>query len=76
MPFTKADLKYEVSRRGSHFFDRDTMKFFGDTLANFCLSSTTIKGREVWVLSRRRPTKLGTSKAYYFDKQTYEQVYP
>ena len=29
------DIKYEMQERGSHFFDRKTLKFFGDTMKNF-----------------------------------------
>jgi hypothetical protein len=86
---TPTDLKYNVLRRDpdSHFFDRKTMKFFGDTMANFRCCSTTILTNwdefgsyieppvevEVWCLYRKRNPK-GLS-CYYFDKQTFEQVY-
>lgn len=40
-----SELKYHVSQTDSHFFDRSSMKFFGDTMANygekFCLSDAT-----------------------------------
>jgi hypothetical protein len=29
------EIKYNVEQTGSYFFDRATMRFFGDTLKNF-----------------------------------------
>jgi hypothetical protein len=34
-PMTPSELRYQVTSAGSHFFDRSTMKFFGDTMRNF-----------------------------------------
>lgn len=74
MAFTIADLKREVSATGSHFFDRETMRLFGDTMANFGLRRAKVKtmygatgkytgpeGLEAdcWELYRKRPVKNG-----------------
>lgn len=32
---TPSELKYQVEQTGSNFFDRKTMKFFGDTMKNY-----------------------------------------
>lgn len=32
---TASELKAAVDATGSHFFTRDTMRFFGDTMANY-----------------------------------------
>ena len=40
---TPSELKYEVQKRGSHFFDRKTMQFFGDTMKNCGCQKITIK---------------------------------
>ena len=41
---TPSQLKYEVEVAGHerHFFDRKTMKFFGDTMSNYGVRSTVI----------------------------------
>jgi hypothetical protein len=68
---TASELKYlyECNNPGGHFFDRDTMSFFGDTMCNFgvrdggtvdTLTTEGInKGVEVWELYRKRPVKCG-----------------
>ena len=40
---TAAQLKREVERHGNcpHFFERDTMRFFGDTMANYGVRRVT-----------------------------------
>lgn len=42
---TPSELKYNIERagHGPHFFERKTMKFFGDTMANYGVRSATIK---------------------------------
>jgi hypothetical protein len=68
---TASTLKYLYERNnpGGHFFDRDTMRFFGDTMRNFgvrdggMVDTLTTKGIErnvpVWELYRKRPVKCG-----------------
>ena len=62
---TASELKQKVNEAGhdSHFFDRDTMRFFGDSMANYRVRRNTVtkNGRpvEVWELWRRRPVKGG-----------------
>lgn len=89
---TPSDLKYHVEQNGRepHFFTRQTMKFFGDTMRNYGVRSATIWSnhysdgvystdgveREVWELFRRRPVKNGLSSSAYFDKNTFARVFP
>lgn len=88
-----SELKYQIESTGreSHFFDRKTMRFFGDRMANFGVRSATVIAlgdvvnpatgkyetvtREVWELYRRRPVKGGNKKSAYFDKSTFRRVY-
>jgi hypothetical protein len=68
---TASTLKYLYERNNpeGHFFDRDTMRFFGDTMRNFgvrdggMVDTLTTKGIEsnvpVWELYRKRPVKCG-----------------
>jgi hypothetical protein len=87
---TASELKYQVEKTGSNFFDRSSMRFFGDTMKNYGVRSTTVTSNydaadnwsdngvtiEVWELYRRRPVKCGLQKSAYFDKVTFSRVYP
>jgi hypothetical protein len=64
-----------------HFFDRDTMRFFGDTMSNFgvrdgCVINTYSGEQvEVWDLYRRRPVNGGIhGHCAYFRKDTFQEV--
>lgn len=77
---TASELKYNIEGTGSHFFDRKTMKFFGDTMKNFGVSGAVIdtnheKNVPVWVLYRKRAVKHGLNKSFYFHKDTFAQVF-
>lgn len=39
---TPAELKYNVEQTGSYFFERRSMKFFGDTMRNYGVRSQTV----------------------------------
>jgi hypothetical protein len=76
-----SELKQYVERVGSDFFDRKTMRFFGDTMANYRVRSATIdtctrKNVECWELWRKRPVKDGLQNSAYFSKETFERVFP
>ena len=88
---TPSQLKAAVEAAGheSHFFDRSTMKFFGDTMRNYGVRSTTItcnynqQGQyveggvrvEVWELYRKAPVKHGFQAPAYFDKVSFKRVF-
>lgn len=92
---TPSELKYllesAAESRGleSHFFDRKTMRFFGDTMRNFGVRAVSILAnfdaageyhpggvpREVWELYRRRPVKAGNRGSFYFDRATLQRVH-
>lgn len=87
---TASDLKAYVQDTGSHFFDRSSMKFFGDTMANYGVRTTTIKSHwnefglyvaegidvEVYELYRRNAVKHGLKDSAYFDKVSFKRVHP
>lgn len=78
---TPSELKYNVEKTGSNFFSRDSMKFFGDTMANYGVSSATVTENddevtECWELYRRRPVKHGLNSSAYFCKKTFRRIYP
>ena len=77
-----SELKYQVEQAGheSHFFDRKTMRFFGDTMHNYGVRPATIttyagETVEAWELCRRRPVKHGLKTSAYFDKRTFARVF-
>lgn len=77
----KSELKACVEATGSGFFDRSSMAFFGDTMANYYISSkpvmiTTCLGEDVecWELRRVRPVKCGLHSSAYFCVDTYRRV--
>lgn len=77
---TSSQLKYKLEQKGSHFFNRKTMKFFGDTMVNFRLYSGEVTGRsgnthQVWCVQRKKSTKIPMDTVYYWDKETLERVF-
>ena len=80
---TPAELKARVESGSTdrHFFTRDTMRFFGDTMSNYGVRSkpvevTTPSGDTVtcWALYRKRPVKHGMQKDAYFAVDTFKRV--
>jgi len=79
----KHTLKQRVTETGSYFFTRDTMRFFGDTMANYSLASKPVtitdrKGNAVvaWELRRKRPVKHGLQSPAYFRTVDFARVFP
>ena len=88
---TPSELKVAVEAAGheSHFFDRSTMKFFGDTMKNYGVRERLIQcdydraGNyveggttvKVWELYRKHPVKHGLQKSAFFDAGTFERVF-
>ncbi len=89
---TASDLRDFVEDRGtdSHFFDRKSMKFFGDTMRNYGVCKVTIRvnydaegnyvqgGEEIeaWELFRKRPVKHGLQKSAWFRADNFSQTFP
>lgn len=83
MPVWKLVDIYQGKHPGGHFFDRDTLKFFGERLSDMrVLSETeTIKDcsgekHECYVLSRlQRKHPAGPRRTYaYFDVETLDHI--
>ena len=77
---TKTELKSKVEATGSHYFTRDTMKFFGDTMKNYGVRSATIdtpteQNVDCWELYRIRPVKHGNQSSAFFRKTNLERAY-
>ena len=80
---TPAQLRaaHETAHPESLFFSRNNMKFAGDTMGNFAVSSepvtfATYSGDVVtcWQLRRRRPVKHGLSGSHYFCCDTFRRI--
>jgi hypothetical protein len=80
---TASELKYKVEQAGTceHFFTRNTMRFFGDTMKNYGVRSATVAtytepAVETWELYRRHAVKHGLKTSTYFSKADFERVHP
>lgn len=80
---TPSQLKYNVEQTGSCFFDRSSMKFFGDKMSNYGVRSKPVKVIDsldneysAWELYRKQPVKHGLASSAYFDVKTFKRVYP
>lgn len=80
---TPAELKDALSKRipRSHFFDRKTMRYFGDKMRNYGVREVTINqgsggALKVYELYRKKPVKFGLMWSAYFDCSTLNRVWP
>jgi hypothetical protein len=76
---TPSELKYQVEQTGSHFFDRNSLKFFGDSMSNYGCRQTIVKTNDgedvpVYELYRKHPVKMGLKGSAYFRKDTFKLV--
>ena len=79
---TSSDLKYnyEQENPNGHFFERKTLRFFGDTMKNYGVRAVRIRTTDgtpcnVWELYRRHPVKHGLKTSAYFLRNSYKQVW-
>ena len=88
---TASELKYQIEHTGNnpYFFDRKTMKFWGDTMKNYGVRSVAVLAQfneqgeykedgyltEAWELYRKRPVKHGMSKSAYFRKSDFSSIH-
>lgn len=78
---TPSDLKWHVEQTDSNFFDRSSMKFFGDTMKNYGVRKNVISTYsdnapvEVWELYRKRPVKNGLRSSAYFRADSFERTF-
>lgn len=84
-----SQLKILTSVHHPFFFSRGSMRFFGDTLANYGIRSAkvftcfdadgkytpTIIEVDVWELYRKRPVKNNLKESTYFSKETGSLAY-
>lgn len=88
---TPSQLKYEIESRypDNCYFSRSSMRFFGDTMANYGVRQAIVIAhfdaagnyheegvkREAWELYRKRAVKFGNKESAYFDKVTFERIH-
>ena len=73
---TPSQLKAKILETGEqpYFFTRETMRFFGDTMANFGVRRAEHEGTLCWELYRKRPVKHGLRGSFFFNQSTFERV--
>ena len=74
---TPSELKANILDHDpdSHYFDRKTMKFFGDTMRNYGVRKAEIEGIAVWELYRKRPVKHDLGRSAFFRTTDFQQVF-
>lgn len=88
---TPSQLKANVQANNeeSYYFTRETMRFFGDTMANYGVREATVRtcynanGEyieggaivNVWELYRKRAVKHGLKGSVYFAKDDYRRIH-
>jgi hypothetical protein len=81
---TPSTLKalHQAANPESHFFDRSTMRFFGDTLRNYSVHGPVTLPRAsgepetlAWEMRRKRPVKHGLHTSHFLDTVTFNLVH-
>lgn len=81
--YTLKDMHME-KHPGSHFFDTDTLKFFGESMSSMTVLNTIVNVKDVmgdwhqcYVLSSRQSNAPGGPKRayHYFDTNTLDNIY-
>ena len=74
---TPSELEANILKRepNSHYFDRKTMRFFGDTMRNYGVRKAEINGLAVWELYRKRPVNHGVKSSAFFRTTDFQQVF-
>ena len=83
MTVYKLIAEYQNHNPSGHFFDRDTLKFFGERISEMrilknmvCKTDYSGEKHSCYVLSTlQRNAPCGASRAYhFFDSETFEQI--
>ena len=76
---TPGELKqqHEAQHPDNHYFDRESMQFWGDTMSNYKVTDAGIvegyreELADCWELSRRKPVKGGLQTSDFFTKDDF-----
>lgn len=78
MTIYKLISEYYKHRPDEHYFDRDSLRFFGERLSEmYVLKNTTIvNGHECYIVSSIQRPPYGKPYRHhaYFDTKTYERI--
>jgi hypothetical protein len=74
MNASELKYNYELNNPNGHFFDRKTMRFFGDNMANYGVRKTHVNLTDCYELYRKKPVKHGLKKSAYFCPITFKQI--
>lgn len=71
-----SDLKRYVSATDSHFFERDTMRFFGDSMKNYACNGLIVEYKSVlcFELCRKKSVKYGLKDSAFFSILTFDVI--
>ncbi len=74
---TASDLKrmYLAHNPDGHFFDTQSMRFFGDTMGNFGVRIVRIGDKDLYELYRKRPVKHDLARSYFFEPDKFKVVF-
>lgn len=79
---TSSELKASIESTGKnlHYFDRKTMRCFGDTMRNYGVRGpVTVRAYygnvECWELYRRKPVKYGNKQSAYWACGDFRRVF-
>ena len=67
---TKLREEYRKRNPDGHFFDENTMSFFGDSMGNYIVHDVGT----YWELARKEPVKHGLQSSHYFHKETFNHI--
>ena len=83
MNATELKFNYIQKNQTNYFFDRKSMKFFGDTMRNYgvCSKPVIIKSHsgnsvECWELFRKKPVIGRLKSSSFFDINTFQRILP
>jgi len=83
MAISASDIRinHEIKNPESLFFTKDSMRFFGDTMGNYAVSSKPVKVEtyfdgivECYELRRKKPVNGGLQSSDYFCTKTYARI--
>jgi hypothetical protein len=70
MTFSELKYQHELNNPGSFYFTVDTMRFFGDTIANYGV----LTHDDSYELHRKKPVKHGLTTSRFFNKETFKLI--
>ena len=71
MTFSELKYQHESYCTGSSYFSKETMRFFGDTIANYGV----LTHDDSYELHRKKPVKHGLDNSAFFDKETFKLIH-